>query len=378
MDNIPATFPYFRFEGSHYEIGKQIGQSTADLIHRHRDLALNRLERQLGISAKDALENSLAYRPYIQRHAPFFDEEVRGIADGSGLTLQEAYLLQLRAELGVVTREAISKEPGDECTTFAALPEATSDGVGILGQNADLPAFYSEIGVVIEYVFDDMPSVLMLTPAGQVSYIGINDRGLGVCANYLSCEGWRVGFPRYLLSRLALTHETVDDALAAVRGVHRASSRNLLMLDAHGGAADLETTAADDARIDPERGMIAHANHYTSGEMLRHERAKSPNLENSQQRHATMRELLDNRYGEINPAVMQSILRDRSCLPDSLCRMPEDNPDSDTITFASLIAQPSKGQMWISVGPPNEHEYYRYAFGAQPVKEDLQQKVSLI
>src|SRR5699024_428520 len=107
------------------------------------------------------------------------------------------------------------------CTSYAVQPEATADGIGVIGQNADLPDFYSQIGVVVEMVFDDMPSVLMLTPAGQVSYLGINDQGLGVCANYVTCDGWRVGFPRYLLSRLALTHESVDDAIAAVRSVPR-------------------------------------------------------------------------------------------------------------------------------------------------------------
>jgi hypothetical protein len=32
------------------------------------------------------------------------------------------------------------------------------------------------------------------------------------------------------------------------------------------------------------------------------------------------------------------------------------------MTFASLIAQPTQGQMWVAVGPPHEHEYVTYAF----------------
>ncbi|MEJ7757322.1 MAG: C45 family autoproteolytic acyltransferase/hydrolase [Nocardioidaceae bacterium] len=120
-----------------------------------------------------------------------------------------------------------------ECTTFAVLPIAAADGTPLVGQNADLPALYSQLGVVIHVVPDDGPAVLMLTPAGQVSYIGINDRGLGVFGNFLSCDGWRVGFPRYLLTRPALLHDTVRGAVAAVRNVPRASSRNLIMLDAN-------------------------------------------------------------------------------------------------------------------------------------------------
>jgi hypothetical protein len=32
------------------------------------------------------------------------------------------------------------------------------------------------------------------------------------------------------------------------------------------------------------------------------------------------------------------------------------------MTFASLIAQPTEGRMWVAVGPPHDHEYVEYAF----------------
>ena len=258
---LDRTFPVYRFAGSHFAIGRQFGEACAEAIHRHRDLALERLRGRSGISAPEALAAALRYRPFVVAHAPFLDEEIQGVAAGAGLSLGEAYLLQLRAEIAE-KKGWQAAESGDECTTFAVLPEAAAAGVPLIGQNADLPAFYAEIGVVVEIIADDAPAVLMLTPAGQVSYIGINDRGLGVFANFLTCDGWRVGFPRYLWSRLALAQETVADAIAAVRAVPRASSRNLIMLDAHGTAADLETTPTRDARLDPVDGLLAHANHY--------------------------------------------------------------------------------------------------------------------
>jgi hypothetical protein len=205
-------FPYFRFSGSHVEIGRQIGESCRDLIHQHLDLAVSRLEANAGVSRAAAIGEALMYRPFVQAHARFFDEEIEGLARGAGIELGEAYLLQLRAELAEV-RPPAGGEAGDECTSFAVLPAQTSNGIGLVGQNADLPAFYRDIATVLELVFDDMPSVLMLTPAGQVSYLGINNRGLGVFANFLTCDGWRRGFPRYLFSRLALTAECVEDAI---------------------------------------------------------------------------------------------------------------------------------------------------------------------
>ncbi len=361
------TFPSYRFAGSHRQIGRQFGEATADLIRLHRDLALQRLRARSGVSPDEAVAAALRYRPFVQRFAPFLDEEVQGVAEGAGISLEDAYLLQLRAELAATPGLYAVGETGDECTTFAVLAEATGNGSPLVGQNADLPAFYGEIGVIVEIVSDDLPSVLMLTPAGQVSYIGINDRGLGVFANYLTCDGWRVGFPRYLFSRLALTHETVDDAIVAIRAIPRASSRNLIMADRH-SAADLETTPTRDARLDPVDGLLAHANHYVAAELADEERSPTKQVANSRVRLDRMRELLKERRGRLDAPVMQEILRDRACYPDTLCRQPGDDPSSDIMTFASVIAEPANGQMWVAVGPPDAHPYQRYAFsrGGEP------------
>ena len=370
MSAIPSTFPFYRLAGSHRAIGRQFGEACGELIGRHRDLALARLGRNRAITPASALAAAARYRGYVLDHAPFLDEEVQGVAEGARIPLAEAYLLQLRAEVAAPTlaapgpRLADPADAGDECTTFAILAGATRDGVPLVGQNADLPAFYREIGVMLEIVADDAPAVLMPTPAGQVSYIGINDRGLGVFANFLTCDGWRLGFPRYFLSRLALTRERVDDAIAAVRAVPRASSRNLIMLDGHGVAADLETTPTRDARLDPEDGLLAHANHYVAASLRGEERVSASYLPNTEARLTRMRELLAADRGRLDAARMQAILRDRAGYPDTLCRAPGDAADSDTITFASVIAAPTRGELWVAVGPPHEHPYQRHAFGA--------------
>lgn len=349
-------FAKHRFAGSHREIGEQFGEACRELIGRHLDKALTRLDQRSSIGRDEALAKALTYRPWVQRYAAFFDDEIEGVSRGAGISFAEAYLLQLRAEVAT----PVDPDDASECTTFAVQPEATANGIGLVGQNADLPAFYGEIAIVAEIVPDDAPRVLMVMPAGQVSYIGINDRGLGVFANFVTCDGWRMGFPRYLLSRLALTHETVDDAIAAVRGVRRASSRNLIMLDARGTAADLETTATADARLEPDDGILAHANHYVAPTLLADERSPERSVANSRARLRQMQSLLGEKHGRLDADTMEGILRDRACYPDALCRMPGDDSNSDVITFASVIAEPSAGRMRVAVGPPNQHRYVEH------------------
>jgi hypothetical protein len=240
----------------------------------------------------------------------------------------------------------------------------TAAGETIVGHNADLPALYREVGVMVEIVPDDAPSMLMLTPAGQVSYIGMNDRGLTVTANYLTCDGWREGYPRYLLSRIALLHETVETAIAAIRAIPRASSRNMMIVDAHGGAADLEMTTTRDARVDPTDGVLAHSNHYTAAALAAEERAGIEYVANSTARINRIRELALEERGHLNVPAMQTLLRDRACFPDTLCRVPGDWDGRDVLTFASLVAVPARRALWVAVGPPTEHEYQQHTFSS--------------
>jgi isopenicillin-N N-acyltransferase-like protein len=364
-----AVFPSFRIAGSHRQLGRQFGEAAASLIRLHLERALARLESHSSLTRNDALAAAMQYRPYVQQYAPFLDQEIVGMAEGAGLALEESYLLQLRAEAaqartaGPAPLLTTSDDAGDECTSVAVLPEATADGAGLIAHNADLPAFYREVGVVLEIVPDDAPAVLMLTPAGQVSYIGMNDRGLAVVANYLTCDGWRIGFPRYLLSRVALAQQTVDDAITAIRAIPRASSRNLLMLDAQGTAADLELTPTRDARLDPRDGILAHANHYTAPSLLEEERT-GDYIHNSSTRMNRIRELAEERRGTLDVSSAQDLLQDRTCYPDTLCREPADSPSRDVMTFASLVAVPARRELWVAVGPPNRHAYEQHTFSA--------------
>ncbi|WP_372814313.1 C45 family autoproteolytic acyltransferase/hydolase [Paenibacillus sp.] len=351
------TFPYYRFRGSHRQIGQQYGEACAGLIERHLELAQERLKTWVEVPTQEALmEAVMHYRTYVQRYAPYFDEEIQGIAEGANITLAEAYLLQLRAEI------YRNFQSNNECTTFAVSSQATSNGIPLIGQNADLPHFYSEIGVVVEFVPDDQPACLMFAPAGQVSYIGINNLGLGVFANFLTCDGWRFGFPRYMLSRYALTcSSTVEEAIQAVRSLHRASSRNLIMMDRFGHAADLETIPTTDALLLPDDGILVHSNHFIGSDLQKEERLSGHQLVNSRIRQSRMKELLVGRKGELNADVMQDILRDRQTYPHTLSAMPEDD-GTDNMTVASVIAEPDEGRLWIAVGPPHQYNYKMYAF----------------
>jgi isopenicillin-N N-acyltransferase like protein len=350
------TFPSYRFSGTHRQIGQQFGEACSERIKKHLDYALTRLQKDVKITSSQALEEAaLQYQPFVTKYAPSFDEEIRGVSEGAGISLAEAYFLQLRAEMYQ------HFDPADhECTTFAVLSEASNDGTPLIGQNVDLHSFYTDCNVVVEIVPNDGPAFLMLTPAGQVSFVGINNRGMGVFGNFITCDGWRVGFPRYMFSRLALTKNSLSEAVSTLENVHRASSRNLIMMDHSGKAIDLEVVPTRLAAIEPEDGLLAHSNHFISESLLDQEKKVGEDLVNSKARLQRMQELLKANHGHIDVTVMEEIMRDRETAPHTLCRMPGDFGTGTT--SASVIAEPSKGKLWIAMGPPNQYEYKCYTF----------------
>jgi len=350
-------FPVFRFAGSHREIGRAYGEACRALIRTHYERAAAGVVARGDGTVAEAQQRALAYRPHVLAGAAFFDDEIQGLAEGAGLTLGEAYLLQLRAELS----PSLQKAPEPECTTFGVEPDAAADGRTYAGQVADLPVMYGDLGVVVEFAPDDQPSVLMFTPAGQLSYIGVNDAGLCCFANYLHCDGWRHGMPRYFLSRIAMTQRSVADALARVRGIPRASSRNLLMADAGGAVVDLETTVLRDAPLVPEGGVLAHANHYVAPSLLAEERGSDAFLHNSRQRHARMHALLAQGAGSHTVEGLQAIARDREGLPHCISRSPHDGEDN-VMSIACAIASPALGRLWVAKGPPHEHAFLQVDF----------------
>lgn len=361
----PKPFALHRFSGTPTEVGRQHGEECRDLIAIHLDAVL----AQVGVAGSNTAtlaEAVMQFRPWVQHATPHLDEEVVGLSEGADISLEHAYLLQLRAEVAAELRRS-SPDGTNECTTFSIHRDATATGVGLIGQNADLPAFYRDLMIVVQVRPTAGPDVLMMTPAGQISYGGISASGMGVAANFLHCDGWRDGYPRYLLSRYVLAHDSIDAVRAGLCALRRASSRNLMIMDRGGEILCLENTPTQLAELRPVDGVLTHANHYMSPQLLDEERAKPSSLRNSRARQRRIDMLMTERAGDLSPQSVSAIMRDREDAPDALSRTAQDcdqaNPSwAEEITVASFIAEPSAGRMWVSAGPPSESPYYEYSF----------------
>ena len=348
-----SQFPHHRLQGTPREVGRQHGEALRSMIRAHLELIYTQGAQRSNLAPETGRRWALAFGPMIGEAAPHFLEEIEGVAEGAGIERAEALLLQVRQEVAHVARfGAVDLE----CTSFAVSGPYTRAGTTFAGQNADLAGGIEAFSAVLTFAVTGKPAVMMLVPAGQISYLGISSEGLSADANFLRSAGWRTGFPRYLLTRFAIEQPTLKAAVDAALTPRRASSRNLLLADRTGAMVDIETTAQEHG-LAWGNGCLVHANHHVLPGMAGHETATAEERHNSGCRQDRIAALMEEHRGRIDATVLKTVLRDHANRPHSICAHPGERV---SYSFASIVSDLEAGAMEVAVGPPCEHDYVRY------------------
>ena len=334
-------------EGSHSEMGRQLGEQQRDEIAETIEL----LRAEIPAAERDGVDGRVAaYAPFVERHTPHLADELRGLAAGARIRELDALFLQVRFEL--------LGDQTDGCTTFA-VPRA---GSVLTGQNVDTKPQYASFGRVVRMRPDNGPPILFYTyMPGLIGYLGINGAGLSCLGNGVFCADWRPGFPRYLVIRRVLECERIDEAVAALRTLERASSINLLLTDRTGDLRDIELTVDEVAELPPSPAGIAHANHYEH-DAFRGADVLRPLLPDSEERRSRMSGLLGGIAADERLDSAKAALRDHTGHPTSICRHYDAGgpPTHWHQSIASLIAEPAEGRLHVCFGNPCEREFVTF------------------
>jgi isopenicillin-N N-acyltransferase-like protein len=345
--------PFISVRGTWAEMGEQAGALLAPAIARHLDAWTAHVMRETGCTREAVVAAAAPYAAPVQEHAPFLWEELEGLARGAGLSVAEVLVLQARAEvMRAQRRPAHRGEPAPECTSFAVGGRRTAGGAAYLGQNVDLVPFLAEFGVMVRQHPVGAPATLGYTTAGLLGHNGINEAGVGVCANFIDDPG--PGLPRYLLSRLALRAGSAREALGAALRPPRAASRNLLLADRRGVFLDAECLRAEAAVIEGEDDLLVHANHLEAPAFQGLERP----AENSIRRRERLHALLAGAPAPLAVADLRAFYRDHGGRPHSVCSHPF--PGRDVQTVASVIGDLERLEVHAAKGSPCRNPYVTY------------------
>lgn len=339
--NINTTFSIIETQGTAYECGQQYGRAAASLIRENIDTYYQLIHYRANLDRQAALEKAEMFIPVIEAYNPDLVAEMRGVAEGAGVSLVEIVMLNCRTEM-------LSTVPLQECTAISAMPPATSGNV-FLAQNWDwLTATYSSV-LVLKTQQPDKPAITMLVEAGQIGKMGMNDAGLGLCLNWLQADHQRIGMPVLLLCREILNSAHIDTALNAVYQCKRASAANFLITYAGGFAIDLETTPNDVDFLEPKDGLLIHTNHFITPRFRVIDEGLRDGGGSSLVRRQRA-EILLAATSETDEDTISQVLEDVTCGPLSCYMSPRtDKPELEqSFTLARILMNLSAGEMQIS------------------------------
>ena len=332
------------------ELGQAVGEAARNEISGFSEIALERVNLTVNVSSEKAMEVAAASIAYVEDYVPDMMEEMRGMSEGSGVSLEDLMLLQVRNQL---------RADDAGCTSFALGPVASNTNASLIGQNWDNDPELDKFTIVLTRRPAGRPAHINVTQAGLIAYIGLNDAGVSLCLNTLPAPSRELGVPHYFTVRGIYESDSLEGAADAVRRATRAIPANIILTTPQ-GPADFEVTI-DDCHIlrDPKNRLVTHTNHCLHPDLvpINEEFAElinsGPRLERTEQALRT--------DAPLGVDHLKALLSDHDNHPRSICRHLNDDPGTGIwMTVFSVIMEPEQGRMHVSRGNPCSNPYEVY------------------
>mgnify|MGYP002624895903 FL=1 len=170
---------------------------------------------------------------HVEHDAPASARLMRGMAEGSTLSIEQITLISLHEE--------IVHQP--HCTAFAATGSATRDGDTLVAMNWDWAANLYPWASLLRLDVAGSPRVLTYQFPGLWAGAGINEHGLSFMwtgSGYQPRLAPITGMPTYVIIAEMLRRKTVPAVLKFLDGIRHAGSFIFFLGDAAGRIAVVE------------------------------------------------------------------------------------------------------------------------------------------
>lgn len=352
----------FHWKGTPYEIGMQHGKDlrgqAATLLKTWRGYWIQR-------SGEDEVERTIndelpRYEDLFRSTAPEVLEEMKGIAEGSGLPYRDILCLNILEEIRTPLPAERSNGTRSACTQIAVTGALTESGRLLIGKNEDGGAWENR-----EYAHARIEPakghrfITLVQPGRVGAYIGFSETGLSYSQSSAGIPGdVGRGWPRLMLFRLMMERcATVDDARDFIAAQNYASAGiNLMLADRNGKLVLIEKTHRHSAERYAEDGILIAVNVFQSDGMRPFwDRTNIANLKDSVLRIDRALRLLEPERGKVRDATLKAILSDHANGENSICSHGGWRP-----TGSSYLYDPQSLTIQIAEGRPCEHEYVAY------------------
>ncbi len=359
-------------EGTAYQRGLIHGETLRSQIQDLIGIWKADLSGVFGTDADQHIQTFLQrtdFLPAIERWTPDLLDEVRGMADGSGLSFESLLAFQFLDELWAYN-ETIA---GGHCTSIGL--RAGAGEPACVAQTIDVETFRHGFQTVLHVKYPDSDlEAVFVTSAGLIGFNGMNNRGVGLCCNFLPLNSRQVGLPVACMVRGVLARDSAGAARDFLQRVPHASGQNYLV----GGPDalfDLECSANQVVAYQPEgsEDAVWHANMPLANDDLTpwfREAAESEEehalLRNNRARFHAVDRRLEQAPGGARLAFLKETLASRDSDQDPICSVGDEREffaGIGTYSFASTVMKLSgEPELHVSFSPADASSYTRLGF----------------
>lgn len=349
--------------GSPFEMGYKHGLAYKDAIHSFAEervrLSGDPLWTGRSFSRREVLELAERCLAEHSRYAPELVDELRGIAEATGLTLAELVVVNGFTDfIDTVYNAGAPAQPAapvgaDNCTAFL-VPDGLAEGNhGFFGQTWDMHESATPHVVMLRGRPDDAPAFLAFSTVGCVGMIGMNEAGVAVGINNLLGADGQVGVTWPFVIRKMLMASSAQDALAALTSARLAGAHNYLIMDASGRGYNVEAHTSAQHVTELGSEALVHTNHCLHDETRAVERTRDPLSQASSEARLRRGEALLEQGG-VTEGDLQALTRDEA----SICV--RSAPPKHVETCGAAIMRPATGDFWAVWGLPSENTYEHF------------------
>jgi isopenicillin-N N-acyltransferase like protein len=331
--------PFVALDGPPAQAGRRHGATRGPALRRFLDDRLGRVNALLPepVTLAGLAPLLRQYRDAIACATPDLATEIDGLAEGAGISRDEALFLQVRREILGYRRVPA----GGDCTTLAR-----TGSRALVAQTIDLSGNLDDQLAVLEVSRQDAGRrALVLSFAGLLGYLGLNSDGLAIGLNLVVGGEWGPGLPPYLAIRHLLDNAgSVSEAIEILAKLPLASSRCLVLCDPTSCVA-VEACAGQIRVL--EGPDIVHTNHFL------HPDFAAADALNVFARNSSVRRLA---AGSAALDALSSVDGAEACF-GPLSQPPVLVPDVGDIrlerTVAAVVMFPADGELHVRRGDPS-------------------------
>lgn len=354
-------FPLIEISGEPFERGLMYGEVAADRIAQ--SVAIYATATQSMDRDGQLAQSLLEVHDAILSFDPAYVEEMKGIAQGAGVSYEDILLINARTEIVGLARKGAVRG-ADECTSVAVLPERAAEGKYFQGQNWDNRVACADTAIVLKVVMPDGLRLLTFVEAGGMARYGMNSSGVCLNANGLESDRdyRQSGVPLSLIRRKALEQDHFTPALQVIVSTPKTCSCNVLLGTKDGFAVNIECAPDESFITYPDGGTAVHANHWVNpGALAKLKDTGLSTMTDSVMRQWRITQLINNRGARIAVDQLKTYFSDTFGSPYSLCRPERHNTFGDLVaTTATVILRPQDGVMEVARMPYKTADYIEY------------------